>query len=44
MFSFSVNMGARALYCQYYVDVRQRCCYYYKDKYSSQSLNYEVVR
>lgn len=43
--SFSVNMGVGALYCQYYVDVRQRCCYYYKNKYSFEPvvLNYEVV-
>lgn len=46
-FSFRVNMGVGALYCQYYVDVRQRCCYYYyyyyyKNKYSF-VWSYEVV-
>lgn len=38
-------MGVGALYCQYYVDVRQRCCYNYKNKYSFEPvvLDYEVV-
>lgn len=44
MASFRVNVAVGALYCQYYVDVRQRC-YYMKNEYSFKPivLSYEVV-
>lgn len=38
-------MEVGALYCQYDVDVRETCSYYYyMDKYSLQCLTYKVVK
>lgn len=37
-----VDMGVGALYRQYYVDVRQWCCYYYKNTYSFWTCCFEL--
>ncbi len=45
MYSLIISCnGVGALYFQYYVNDRQRCCCYYKNKYSFEPvLTYEVV-